>query len=184
MSSSTSAHARSDSDYVRLLGDAIRSQRQHLGLSQENFAQRIAMDRGYMGGVERGEHNLTFGKLMQVLDGLDADPVDFFRDIQLVGLEPALPAQGHGKELASERAGDTYAERLGAALRRERGRAGFTQEAFAIHLGLGRAYLSGVENGARNVTFTQLLRILRGLGLQPAVFFSYYFPIRRDFRAA
>lgn len=172
--SSTLVPPSPDPDYVQLLGEAIRRERLKRGFTQEGFARYIEIDRGYMGGVERGQHNLTFGKLMRVMDGLGVDPFDFFREIRLPGLGPAKPHSKHGKQQTLPSSG-TPAQRLGAALRLERAQAGFTQEDFAFQLGLGRAYLSGIETGARNPTFTQVLRILRGLDLQPAAFFSKHF---------
>jgi transcriptional regulator with XRE-family HTH domain len=41
------------------LGVAIRKARQEMGLSQEALAVDAGLDRSYVGGIERGEHNLT-----------------------------------------------------------------------------------------------------------------------------
>lgn len=42
------------------LGAGIRRRRKELGLSQEALALATDLDRSYVGGVERGEHNLSF----------------------------------------------------------------------------------------------------------------------------
>lgn len=45
---------------VRLrFGKAVRNRRQKLGVSQEEFADMCNLDRTYVGGVERGERNLS-----------------------------------------------------------------------------------------------------------------------------
>ncbi len=41
------------------LGNAVRRLRKKKGISQEELALIAALDRSYVGGVERGEHNLT-----------------------------------------------------------------------------------------------------------------------------
>ncbi|MCC2596560.1 helix-turn-helix domain-containing protein [Pusillimonas sp. MFBS29] len=41
------------------IGQAIRELRAELGLSQETLAYEAGVDRSYMGGVERGQHNLS-----------------------------------------------------------------------------------------------------------------------------
>lgn len=45
------------------LGAGIRKKRKSLGLSQEALALMTELDRSYVGGVERGEHNLSFVSL-------------------------------------------------------------------------------------------------------------------------
>jgi transcriptional regulator with XRE-family HTH domain len=40
-------------------GKAIRNRREKLGVSQEEFADMCELDRTYVGGVERGERNLS-----------------------------------------------------------------------------------------------------------------------------
>jgi len=40
-------------------GKAVRNRRQKLGVSQEAFADMCELDRTYVGGVERGERNLS-----------------------------------------------------------------------------------------------------------------------------
>jgi transcriptional regulator with XRE-family HTH domain len=52
------------------LGSVIRVQRQELGLSQEALADLAGLDRSYMGGVERGEHNIAFINLLKVSNAL------------------------------------------------------------------------------------------------------------------
>ena len=41
------------------LGAAIRQARTEMGVSQEALAVDADLDRSYVGGIERGEHNLT-----------------------------------------------------------------------------------------------------------------------------
>lgn len=52
------------------LGSRIREQRRALGWSQEDLAERARVDRSYVGGVERGERNLTFTMLCQLATAL------------------------------------------------------------------------------------------------------------------
>ena len=52
------------------LGSAIRRERIGLGLSQEALAVDADLDRSYMGGIERGEHNLTIMNVVKIADAL------------------------------------------------------------------------------------------------------------------
>jgi len=47
-----------DDPVLVALGEAIRRARIGIGLSQEVLAVDAGLDRSYMGGIERGEHNL------------------------------------------------------------------------------------------------------------------------------
>jgi transcriptional regulator with XRE-family HTH domain len=54
-----------------LLGKVIRSRRLEAGLSQEAFADDTGLDRSYIGGIERGEHNLALINLLKIARSLD-----------------------------------------------------------------------------------------------------------------
>ncbi len=47
--------------------------RKSRGLTQEALADRAKIDRSYVGGVERGERNLTFSMLCQLCAALECD---------------------------------------------------------------------------------------------------------------
>jgi len=52
------------------LGEAIRQRRLKLGLSQEGLALEVGLDRSYVGGVERGEHNVAVINLLRIAEAL------------------------------------------------------------------------------------------------------------------
>jgi transcriptional regulator with XRE-family HTH domain len=56
------------------LGMAIRAARTELGLSQEALAVDAELDRSYVGGIERGEHNLTLINLQKIANALGSKP--------------------------------------------------------------------------------------------------------------
>lgn len=56
------------------LGMAIRTARKQAGLSQEILATDAGLDRSYMGGIERGEHNLTLMNLCRLSEALGVKP--------------------------------------------------------------------------------------------------------------
>lgn len=53
------------------LGKAIRALRTEMGLSQEAFADAVGIDRSYLGGIERGEHNLAIMNLLKISETLE-----------------------------------------------------------------------------------------------------------------
>lgn len=56
------------------LGTVIREVRLKTGLSQEALAVDAELDRSYMGGIERGEHNLTLISLHKIASALGTKP--------------------------------------------------------------------------------------------------------------
>jgi transcriptional regulator with XRE-family HTH domain len=56
---------------LRRFGSRVRDLRQSRGLSQEDFAERCGLDRTYIGGVERGERNISLKNIGQIAAALD-----------------------------------------------------------------------------------------------------------------
>ena len=52
-------YTKSQIKYLKIIGYNIRSLRENQGFSQESFALKAGLDRTYVGGVERGERNLS-----------------------------------------------------------------------------------------------------------------------------
>lgn len=62
-----------DSSALKILGQRIRDKRKNLQWTQETLADRAGIDRSYMGGIERGERNITFSVLCQICHALNCD---------------------------------------------------------------------------------------------------------------
>jgi transcriptional regulator with XRE-family HTH domain len=52
------------------IGAAIKSFRVGKGLSQEALADLAEIDRSYMGGIERGQHNVALINLVKIAEAL------------------------------------------------------------------------------------------------------------------
>jgi transcriptional regulator with XRE-family HTH domain len=65
-----------EGDLQRTVGRNLRAYRQAHGLSQEAFADVLGVHRTYMGGIERGERNLTLKSLERIAGRLDLDPLE------------------------------------------------------------------------------------------------------------
>jgi len=48
------------------IGQAVRAIRKDQRISQEELAHAADLDRSYVGGIERGEHNLTVLNLLRI----------------------------------------------------------------------------------------------------------------------
>lgn len=61
------------SDVLKELGKRIRQRRKGIGWSQEELALVAEIDRSYVGGVERGQRNITFTVLCRLCEALRCD---------------------------------------------------------------------------------------------------------------
>lgn len=60
----------------RTFGANLRRYREAQGLSQEAFADLLGMHRTYVGGVERGERNLTLQSVERIAGLINEAPLD------------------------------------------------------------------------------------------------------------
>ena len=60
------------------VGQRVRDLRLKLGISQEELAERAALHRNYVGGVERGERDIGIIALGQLVKALGLSLAEFF----------------------------------------------------------------------------------------------------------
>jgi transcriptional regulator with XRE-family HTH domain len=72
---------RKRSGELQELGRRIRAARTALGFSQEQLAYESSIDRSYIGGVERGERNITFNVLCKIAAALRCDIATLTKDL-------------------------------------------------------------------------------------------------------
>ena len=65
-----------EGELQRVLGRNLRSYRRERGYSQEAFADFVGVHRTYMGGLERGERNVTLKTLERLAEQLGVEPLD------------------------------------------------------------------------------------------------------------
>ena len=68
---------------LKALGRAIRRLRQAIGLSQEALAHEANIDRSYVGGIERGEHNVAVVNLVKISKCLGVKLSDLFAEAEV-----------------------------------------------------------------------------------------------------
>ena len=66
---------------LQVLGIRIRHARKAQGWTQEDLADKADIDRSYIGGVERGERNVTFTMLCKIADAFSCDVASLTHDL-------------------------------------------------------------------------------------------------------
>lgn len=61
-------------------GKRLKALRMDRGYSQERLAEMACLHRTYVGGVERGERNVSLINIWRIADALRIDPSAFFTD--------------------------------------------------------------------------------------------------------
>lgn len=65
-------------DILKQFGEWVRELRKAQGLSQEELAERAGLHYTYIGGVERGERNLSLKSIEKIVSALRIDIRDLF----------------------------------------------------------------------------------------------------------
>jgi len=65
-----------------VFGKRIRELRLVHGLSQEKLAEIADLHRNYVGGVERGERNVSLVNIVKLAHGLSVRPIKLFEPFQ------------------------------------------------------------------------------------------------------
>ena len=70
------------SDPKKLLGIAIRTRRQELGWTQEKLADTCGLHWTYVGGIERGERNVSLMNIVAIARALGASIAELTKGIK------------------------------------------------------------------------------------------------------
>lgn len=72
---------------AKAVGSRIRTFRLHLGMTQEELAEKAELHNTYIGQVERGEKNLTIASMEKILSALGLTFEEFFAHMGLPSQE-------------------------------------------------------------------------------------------------
>jgi len=68
-------------EYLISFGKQVKKLRKQRGLSQEELALLCALDRSYIGGVERGERNISLVNLLKISKALRLSLSELFTEL-------------------------------------------------------------------------------------------------------
>lgn len=76
-------HSYREHPELAAFGQAVRASRLEMGLSQEALADEAGIDRSYMGGIERGEHNLALINIRKIASALNQTVAQLMKQAKL-----------------------------------------------------------------------------------------------------
>lgn len=69
-----------EKEIKKAFGERLRTLRKQKGLAQETLALSCNLDRTYIGGVERGERNISLINMVKLSEALSVSTRDLFDD--------------------------------------------------------------------------------------------------------
>jgi transcriptional regulator with XRE-family HTH domain len=66
------------SEFLILVGSRLKSIRKEKGLTQDELAEKANLHYSYIGGIERGERNISLISFNKILEALEISPMGFF----------------------------------------------------------------------------------------------------------
>ena len=69
------------SDIKKIFGKNIRLIRESMNMTQEKLSDLCGLHRTYIGGVERGERNISLENIQKIAKALQVKIVDLFKGI-------------------------------------------------------------------------------------------------------
>ena len=69
----------------QVFGKRLREIRHDKGLSQEALAHACELDRTYIGGIERGERNISLINIVRIARALEIDPLKLMTSLSEKG---------------------------------------------------------------------------------------------------
>lgn len=93
------------SDFLKLVGERIRTLRKEKGFTQESLAEKSGIYITYISDIERGERNISMETLEKVIIALEVNAVDIFRFEGIEGIEERTDKKSLMEALTSLLAG-------------------------------------------------------------------------------
>ncbi len=72
-----------EKNILKTFGQAIREERLKIGLSQEALSYECELDRTYIGGIERGERNVSLINIVKIAQALKIHPSKLLEAIEI-----------------------------------------------------------------------------------------------------
>jgi len=72
------------------VGAALADARERAGLTQQQLAKLLRRPQSFVSNYERGQRRIDVLELVRIIETLDGDPVEIFREILRRGANPKL----------------------------------------------------------------------------------------------
>lgn len=133
---------------INIFGENLKSIRKTRNVTCCYIANLCKVDRGFLGGVEKGEYNISTHYIMKICMLLGISIKDLLkplskRELQKIAFQINMKKEAEISEEDLEKEGKKLGESLSAIRRKKH----YTQLEVAKKIGISRGYLSQIEKG-------------------------------------
>lgn len=150
-------------EQLRDFGHNMRAARRQKGLTQTALASMDGLDRAAISLTEKGKRSPDMRTLVRIARGLKTTPAEL-----VYGLGNSGGRDGSGSDGSPRRRRRSDGEHFGLNLRRERHRAGLSQQALGAYAEVDAAAISLYERGHREPNLRTVLKLARTLQVSPS----------------
>lgn len=164
---------------LQLLGATIRQYRQAQGLSQLILAARMDLRDSYLSKIELGRHNISVLTLLRLAHALDVSASSLLAPLDTntsFASPPICDSVDSGETLDATVTHDiapspqpsdpvVLLQVLGETIHKYRRQRGLSQRALAARTGLSATYITEIEQGHRNLSVLNLVRLAESLNI-------------------
>nr|WP_272907503.1 helix-turn-helix transcriptional regulator [Paenibacillus xylanexedens] len=68
---------------MKQIGNQIRVLRKKRGLTQDQLGEKVQLPQSYIGGIERGNKNISIETLEKLITALDIHPYEIFESLEV-----------------------------------------------------------------------------------------------------
>lgn len=152
------------------LGKVLKSIRKNAGYTIKEFSELANIERNGYSLIEKGERNVSVGILCKICTALNSSPTDIFKAKEFCREEKSENDKPEDIELSEEILDKINMKKLGITIRKNREKAGLSQQKFADANGFNRNEINRIENNRARPSNDLIKRVCHLLNINLELF--------------
>ncbi|MCR0347729.1 XRE family transcriptional regulator [Erysipelotrichaceae bacterium AF15-26LB] len=140
------------------LGKILKSMRENAGYNIKDFSEIANIERNGYSMIEKGERNVSVGILCKICTALNSTPAEIFKAKEFCREEKSENDKPKDIELSEEMLDKINMKKLGIVIKKNREKAGLSQQKFADANGFNRNEINRIENNRAQPNHDLIMR--------------------------